>query len=269
MDVALLLLQGLLVFAVAFIYANLGLGGGLLFVPILLSTGVTRPDVAVPISLTLTIATAASAVINHHRKGLVDFRLGGTLVAGALLGAVIGALFLFTLLVDEKAFKAFFTIVLVLFGAYMLWDWVKNSRAVDEDDDSKVTPPRKAAVTAATVGSGFLSGSMGIGGGLLNVPLMVYGLGRKTRKAIGTSSLLIIPTAAVGFATYLVEYALRSGGFAWPSDFILIPVLFPIVFVGAFLGSRWGLEALRTRPVALIFILVLFIAAAKLVIDLL
>src|SRR2546428_11683715 len=110
---------------------------------------------------------------------------------------------------------------------------------------------------------------MGIGGGLLNVPLMVYGLGRRTRKAIGTSSLLIIPTAAVGFATYVVNLAVRPGGFAWPSDFILIPLFFPIVFVGAYLGSRWGLRALRTRPVALIFILVLFIAAGKLVVDLL
>ena len=269
MDAALLLLQAVLVFAVAFIYANLGLGGGLLFVPILLSTAVTRPDVAVPISLMLTVATAASSVINHHRKGLVDFRLGGTLVTGALLGAIAGTLFTIFVLVDSKAFKAFFTIVLLVFGGYMLSDWVKNSRAVDQDDDSKMTSPRTAAVTAATVGSGFLSGSMGIGGGLLNVPLMVYGLGRKTRKAIGTSSLLIIPTAAVGFLAYVVEFAIRSGGSGWPPEFLLIPVLFPIVFVGAFLGSRWGLRALNTRPVALIFILVLFIAAAKLVFDLL
>ena len=268
-DASLLLLQAFLVFAVAFVYANLGLGGGLLYVPILLSTGVTRPDLAVPISLTLTIATAISSVINHHRKGLVDFRLGWTLVTGAVIGAVIGTLFTLFFLLDERAFKAFFTVVILLFGSYMLLDWVKNARAVDEDDDSKMAPPRVVGITAATVGSGFLSGSMGIGGGLLNVPLMVYGLGRKTRKAIGTSSLLIIPTAAVGFATYLLEFALRSGGFAWPPEFALIPILFPIVFIGAYLGSGWGLRALRTRPVALIFILVLFIAAAKLVFDLL
>ena len=269
MDALLLLLQAVLIFGVAFIYANLGLGGGLLFVPILLSTGVTRSDVAVPISLMFTIATAASSVINHHRKGLVDFRLGGSLVAGALVGAVLGTLFTLLVLVDDRAFKAFFTTILLIFGGYMLSDWLKNARDVDEDDDSKMTPPRKTSVTAATVGSGFLSGSMGIGGGLLNVPLMVYGLGRRTRKAIGTSSLLIIPTAAVGFATYFVNLAVRPGGFAWPSDFILIPLFFPVVFVGAYLGSRWGLQALRTRPVALIFIVVLFIAAGKLVVDLL
>src|SRR5881409_2824514 len=252
MDAVLLLLQAVLIFGVAFIYANLGLGGGLLFVQILLSTGVTRSDVAVPISLTFTIATAASSVINHHRKGLVDFRLGGTLVMGALLGAVLGTLFTLLFLVDDRAFKSCFTVVLLIFGAYMLSDWVKNARDVDGDDDSKMTPPRKTSVAAATVGSGFLSGSMGIGGGLLNVPLMVYGLGRRTRKAIGTSSLLIIPTAAVGFGAYLAALAVRPSGFAWPGEFLLIPILFPIVFIGAFVGSRWGLRALRTRPVAML-----------------
>src|SRR2546428_87786 len=166
-DALMLLLQAVLIFGVAFIYAILGLGGGLLFVPILLSTGVTRSDVAVPISLTFTIATAASSVINHHRKGLVDFRLGGTLVAGALVGAVLGTLFTLLVLVDDREFKAFFTTILLIFGVYMLSDWLKNARDVDEDDDSKMTPPRKTSVTAATVGSGFLSGSMGIGGGLL------------------------------------------------------------------------------------------------------
>ncbi len=265
---ALLLLQIVLVFVVAFIYANLGLGGGLLFVPILLSTGVTQSDVAVPISLTLTIATAASSVLNHRRKGLVDFRLGRSLVTGALVGSVVGTLFTLYFLVDERTFTGFFTAVLLVFGAYMLWDWVRNARDVDEDDDTKMSPARLAAVDAATVGSGFLSGSLGIGGGLLNVPLLVYGLGRKTRKATGTSSLLIIPTAAVGFVAYLVSHALQPGGLPWPPEFVLIPILFPVVFIGAYLGSRWGLQTLRTRPVALIFILVLFIAAAKLVYDL-
>jgi uncharacterized membrane protein YfcA len=267
-DVLVLLLQVVLIFVVAFIYSNLGLGGGLLFVPILLSTGVPSKDLAVPISLTLTMATAASSVINHHRRGLVDFRLGGLLVAGALLGAVVGTFFTLVVL-DERTFKAFFASVLLLFGAYMVFDWVRNQRSVDEDNAALLTRPRVIGTAAATTGSGFLSGAMGIGGGLLNVPLLVYILGRKTRKAIGTSSLLIIPTAAVGFAAYLAGLAFRSAGFGWPEAYVLIPILMPVVFVGAYLGSRWGLAKLKTRSVALIFIIVLFIAAAKLLFDLL
>src|SRR5206468_4318184 len=177
-------------------------------------------------------ARATSSVINHHRRGLVDFRLGGVLLAGALLGAVVGTVFTLKVL-NQETFEAFFAAVLIAFGVYMVRDWTKNARSVDEDVDSAMTPPRVAATAAATTGSGFLSGSMGIGGGLLNVPLLVYVLGRKTRKAIGTSSLLIIPTAAVGFVAYVVDLALRPGGFAWPAEFVLIPILMPVVFVGA------------------------------------
>jgi len=265
-DPFLLTLQALLIFGVAFIYSNLGLGGGLLFVPILLSTSVPSSDIAVPISLTLTIATAASSVINHYRLGLVDFHLGGVLVAGAMVGALVGTFFTLKVL-DEYTFKAFFVTVLLAFGVYMVRDWIRNTRSVDEDNGALMTRPRVVATAAATGGSGFLSGSMGIGGGLLNVPLLVYLLGRKTRKAIGTSSLLIIPTAAVGFAAYLIDIAVRPTGFSW-AEFALIPILMPIVFVGAYIGSRWGLNRLKTRSVALIFILVLFIAAARLLYDL-
>jgi uncharacterized membrane protein YfcA len=150
----------------------------------------------------------------------------------------------------------------------MVWDWVRNARSVDEDRDALLTRPRVATTATASVGSGFLSGSMGIGGGLLNVPLLVYVLGRKTRKAIGTSSLLIIPTAAVGFLAYAVDLAIRPSGFAIPEAYFLIPVLMPVVFIGSYLGSRWGLEKLKTRSVALIFIIVLFVAAMKLLYDL-
>src|SRR3989442_11114123 len=102
MDAVLLLIQAVLIFGVAFIYSNLGLGGGLLFVPILLSTGVADKDLAGSIFPTLTIATATSSLINHHPRGLVDFRLRRVLLTGALLRAVVGAVFTLKVLNQEK-----------------------------------------------------------------------------------------------------------------------------------------------------------------------
>lgn len=268
LDAGVVALQILLVFAVAFIYSNLGLGGGLLFVPILLSTGLTDTKAVTAISLSLTIMTSAAAVLNHHRKGFVEFRLGWRLVPGPMVGAVLGALFNLTILTDVE-FVGLFTAVLIVFGILMVRDWLQNSRGVDEDDDSKVTSSRVEGTSAAMAGSGFLSGALGIGGGILNVPLMIYFLGRRTRKAIGTSSLLIIPTAAVGFCAYLIKLSLSSAGFVLPQDFVLIPILMPFVFVGAYAGSRFGLARLKSRSVALIFIVVLFVAAAKLVLGML
>src|SRR2546426_3523738 len=117
-DAVLLLIQAVLIFGVAFIYSNLGLGGGLLFVPILLSTGVADKDLAVPISLTLTIATATSSVINHHRRGLLDFRLRRVLLTGALIGAVVGTAFTPKVL-NQGTFQAFFAAGVMCVGLAM------------------------------------------------------------------------------------------------------------------------------------------------------
>jgi uncharacterized membrane protein YfcA len=260
------LLQILLIFGVAFIYSNLGLGGGLLFVPILLATGVTDPKLAAPISLTLTTMTATSSVFNHHRKGFVDFHIARTLVIGTLFGAFLGTYTTIEFL-NKEDFKIVFVIILVGFGSLMVRDWMKSTRLVDQDDDSKLNPKRISETTVAVVGSGFLSGLAGVGGGLLNVPLLIYLLGRKTRTAIGTSSLLIVPTAAFGFSLYVVGRYLASSSFTWPGEFILIPILMPFVFVGAFLGSRLGLATLKTRSISLIFILVVYIAAAQILLN--
>ena len=268
LDPLTVLLQIILMFGVAFIYSNLGLGGGLLFVPILLATGVPDPILAAPISLTLTTMTAASSVINHRRKGFVDSRLARTLVVGTLLGAVLGTYFHIGF-VGKSTFSIIFVVILASFGALMVRDWLRNARPVDENDDSMLTPRRIGETTAAMVGSGFLSGLAGVGGGLLNVPLILFLLGRKTRVAIGTSSLLIIPTAALGFSLYVLGRYLGSAAFTWPEEFILIPILMPFVFVGAYLGSRLGLAKLKTRSVSLIFIIVVFVAAAQILLSLL
>ncbi len=261
-----LALQVILMFGVAFIYSNLGLGGGLLFVPILLATGVSDPLLAAPISLTLTTMTAASSAINHRRKGFVDVKLARTLVIGTLVGAVLGT-FAHIGFVSKDTFKVIFVLILVAFGALMVRDWFRNARPVDENDDTKLTPKRIGETTVTMVGSGFLSGLAGVGGGLLNVPLILFLLGRKTRVAVGTSSLLIIPTAALGFSLYVVGRYLSSSVFTWPGEFILIPLLMPFAFVGALLGSRLGLAKLKARSVSLIFILVIFVAAVQILLD--
>ena len=258
----------LLVFGVAFIYSNLGLGGGVLFVPILLGFGVGGSKIVAPISLTLTVMTAASSTINHHRKGFVDFRIARRLVLGTLFGAVLGT-YLHIAFVSEALFKVVFIGILVVFGTMMLRDWVRHPHSVDVDDETKLNPKRLAGTTVTMIGSGFLSGLAGVGGGLLNVPLIRILLGRKTRKAIGTSSLLIMPTAAFGFALYLVGLSVSPTGLSVPSAFILIPILMPSVFAGAFIGSRLGLAKLKTQSIALIFILVLFVAAVQLALEIL
>ena len=262
-----LLVQALiafLVFLVSFTFANVGLGGGGLYVPILLLLYVpdlpNAQDVVVPISLALATATALSSTWNHARRGFVDLRIGRTVVLGALGGAVLGTTFTLDVL-TKATFKVFFAGLLLAIALTMLWDWSRR-RTQDADDPAKMTPHRLAASTVATAASGFISGSAGVGGGVFNVPILTYGLGRRTRTAVGTSSLLIIPTAVFGFLIFVA----REGV---PAEFALIPILFPLALVGAYLGSRWGLRALRSRSVAILFIGVVFLADALVVLDVL
>ncbi len=269
-DPLLLPLVGAMVFAVAFLYSNLGLGGGLLYVPILLTFAISGEDaqrIAVPVSLTYTIATALSATINHHLQGLVDWRLGLRLVAGAMGGAVLGSHF--TLTAARWVFDLLFIAITVLFGAQMMRDWMGARTDFESGRSGLDTPSRRSEAAVATAGSGFVSGAVGVGGGLVNVPLMVYLLGRRTREAIGTSNLLIMPTAAMGFVAFFLSPAsspvVREGIVA---NGMLILALWPVVFVGAYFGSRWGLARLKTRSVGLIFILFLFVAAVRLAVDL-
>ena len=265
-DALVLAAIALLVFLVSFTFANVGLGGGGLYVPILLLlwTDVRdRPDaedIIVPVSLALATATALSSTLNHWRKGFVDVKIGRNLVAGALVGAVLGTTFTIDLLV-AASFKVFFATVLFLLACVLVYDWARG-RKVDEDDAAELTTGRLAVSSAATVASGFLSGSAGVGGGVFNVPIITYGLGRNTRTAIGTSSLIIIPTAIFGFMIFVARQGV-------PSEFSILPVLFPLALVGGYVGSRWGLQALRTKSVALLFIGLVFLADALVVLDVL
>jgi len=261
MDVLSVTVLAILVFGVAFITANLGLGGGILYVPTLLSPLWTGDQsIAAPISLSLVMVTGIASTLNHARKGLVDPRLVALLVPAAAAGALLGVAF--NLAIPKQIFLAMFIVVIVAAGIRMLQDWAGSRDMARRDDDSKLTRGREVASGSAGAASGFLSSSLGVGGGLTNVPILVYGLGRSPRKAIGTSSAVIVPTALVGLSAYL-----RAGTLG-PPDFVLIAILAPLVFVGAFVGSRWGLARLRDRSVELAFIIVVFLSAASFVYEL-
>lgn len=251
----------LLVFLVSFTFANIGLGGGGLYVPILLLLYANNDDIVVPISLTLAAATAISSTWNHARRGFVDFRIGASLVVGALVGAVLGTAITLDVFLDVRDFKVFFAAVLFVLGILLLSEW-RRGRTREADDPLRMTRRNLASASIATTASGFISGSAGVGGGVFNVPILTQILGRKTRTAVGTSSLIIIPTAIFGF----LLFALRRG---FPPEFVAVPILFPLTLIGGYLGSRWGLDALRARSVALLFIGVVFLADSLVVLNIL
>jgi len=249
-----LLIIGILaVFAISFIYSNLGMGGGVLFVPLLFWLTDYGEDEVVVISLCLVMANSLTALMNHQREKLVDWKLGGTMTVGAIFGSFIGAQF--NLNTGKEVFLIIFMAVVGIVIVKMLIDWMRQTEACEIDNNNKMTKERIAAASTGTVGGGFMAGCLGLGGGVINVPLLMYVLGRSTKKAAGTSFIIMIIAGIVAMSTFAYE------GTNFDMTYVL--ALAPVVFLGSFIGSRWGIKKLKCREVQLLFILVLVIAIVK------
>ena len=249
-----LLIIGIIaVFAISFIYSNLGMGGGVLFVPLLFWLTSYGEDEVVVISLCLVLANSLTALMNHQREKLVDWKLGGIMATGAIVGSFIGAMF--NLNTGKEVFLIIFMVVVIVVITKMLIDWMRQTEACEIDNNAKLTNKRITAASTGTVGGGFMAGCLGLGGGVINVPLLMYVLGRSTKKAAGTSFIIMIIAVIVGIATFAYEGV--------NIDMTYVLALSPVVFLGSYMGSRWGIQKLKCREVQLLFILVLVIAIVK------
>lgn len=254
-----LLIIGILaVFAISFIYSNLGMGGGVLFVPLLFWLTEYGEDEVVVISLCLVLANSLTALMNHEREKLVDWKLGAIMATGAIIGSFIGAIF--NLNTGKEVFLIIFMGVVIVVIIKMLIDWLRQTESCEIDNNRKLTKERITVASSGTVGAGFMAGCLGLGGGVINVPLLIYVLGRSTKKAAGTSFIIMIIAVIVGLATFAYE--------GTNIDMTYIMTLAPVVFLGSYIGSRWGIKKLKCREVQLLFILVLAIAIVKVGYDL-
>jgi uncharacterized membrane protein YfcA len=259
-----LIVVALLFAVVAFFYSNLGLGGGQLYVPImvLFFAPLFMKDI-VPLSLSCAFVTMLTATYSHSRKGLVDFKLGAYLALAGLVGVVVGVFF--TINAADTLVKASFTVLLIVVATKMMYDLYKAKK------DATTCPTehdRRTMVAGLGVSllTGMLVGSFGIGGGVVSVPLIIYVFKFEPRKAIGTSAMMGSILTPAAFMAYALDQSINS---TLSIHYDLIIVLVPIVFVFAYIGSRWGLEKLRTRVVKTIFTAGVYLAAAGMIYSLL
>lgn len=248
-------LVAILVAIVAFFYSNLGLGGGQLYVPIMVLcfSSLLMKDI-VPLSLTFAFATMISSTFTHSKKRLVDFRLGLLLAAAGLIGVVGGVLF--TIGVDDRVVKASLAALLVIVATRMIYD-IYKAKKNNAVSSGEFTSKRKLAGMGVSILTGFLVGSFGLGGGVVSVPLIIYVFKFEPRKAIGTSALLGAVLTPAAFIAYVL-----SAEEGVVIHYQLALVLAPIVLVMAVIGSTWGLKKLRTPVVTTIFTCGLYLAAA-------
>ncbi len=268
--------------AVGFLSGMFGVGGGFLMTPLLIFYGVP-PAVAVGTEASQIVASSVSGVLAHLKRKTVDFMMGGFLVLGGGFGAVIGIM-IFRYFRAAGQIETFISVTYVIFlgviGALML---TESLRALLRSPDAprKRRKRRSAGWMAAMpfamrfrrsqlyispippIILGFLVGVlaaiMGVGGGFIMVPAMLYILNMPTNVVIGTSLFQVIFVTAI--ATVLHAAANQT------VDIVLAMLLVAGGVVGAQLGARAGRRLKGEQLRALLALIVLGVCG-KLLFDL-
>ena len=268
--------------AVGFLSGLFGVGGGFLMTPLLIFIGVP-PPVAVGTEANQIVASSVSGVLAHWRRANVDFKMGFVLLLGGFVGSSLGVI-LFKYLQNlgqlDLVIKLSYVIFLGIIGFLMLWE---SSRTIIRSRSAAARRgklhqhnwfhglPFKmrfrksklyiSAILPFLIGAtvGVLSAIMGVGGGFIMVPAMIYLLGMSTSLAIGTSLFQIIfVTANVTFLQALTVQTV---------DILLAVLLLTGAVIGAQFGSKYSVRMKGEQLRALLALLVLGVCV-KMILDL-
>lgn len=239
----------------------LGLGGGIVVVPVLIVTFTYlgyAPDVlthmAVGTSLATIVITSLGSVYQHHKKGAVRWDILRSYGVGLLLGGFLGAQFAES--IDGKQLQRLFGIFACIVAVQMFFAVKPSAR--------RVLPGAPGLLGIGTVFGG-ISALFGIGGGSLSVPFLTW-CNVRVQEAIGTSSAAGMPIALSGGLGFMVA------GWSNPAlpplslGFISLPALFGIGLT-SILFAQWGAKLAHRLPAATLkryFSVVLLCAGIKL-----
>lgn len=240
--------------AVGLLSGMFGIGGGFILTPMLIFLGVP-PTLAVGTGASHVVASSVSGALAHWRRGNVDLHMGALLIGGGLIGAVIGVYVLALLRavgqVDLFVSLAY-VVLLGVIGALMLIEALRTMHALAQVQRAPVRRgsqhtwiqglPLKqrfrvsrlyiSAIPPVLIGVavGWLTAIMGVGGGFLLVPALIYLLGMPTRIVIGTSVFQIVFVTA---STTILQAVLNHS-----VDAMLAAPL----MIGGVIGAHYGVE---------------------------
>jgi len=235
-----------------------GVGGGFLTTPILIFYGIP-PAVAVASATTQITGTSVSGVLAHRRRKGVDYRMGGVVIAGGLVGAMIGGV-LFRLLQQagqiDTAIAILYVVLLGTIGSLMAKEASTTLGILKAKEGAKKKARHNPLIASlpfrwrfyqsglyisplaplllGLVG-GMLTVLLGVGGGFIVVPAMIYILGMSAQVVVGTSLLQIL---AVTAATTLIHATSTKS-----VDIVLAGLLLLGSVIGAQFGARLAQKA--------------------------
>ncbi|PIE15398.1 MAG: permease [Rhodobacterales bacterium] len=259
-----------------------GVGGGFLMTPLLFFIGIP-PAVAVATEANQIVASSFSGVLAHFKRRTVDLRMGVVLLIGGLIGAYLGIQlfnFLRSMGQVDLLVKLSYVVFLGIIGSLM---FVESLNAIWRSKKAGAVPKRKkhnwihnlpfkmkfrtsglyiSVIPPLLVGVavGVLAAIMGVGGGFVMVPAMIYLLGMPTKVVIGTSLFQII--FVTGFTTLM--HATTN----YTVDIVLAVLLLVGGVVGAQIGTRIGVK-LKAEQLRVLLALLVLGVCVKLALDLL
>jgi uncharacterized membrane protein YfcA len=272
---------------VGFLSGLFGVGGGFLLTPLLIFIGIP-PTVAAASDSNQIVAGASSGAFAHSRMGNVDFKMGVLLLVGGITGGSIGVQIIRSLAKlgnVDFVIKLVYVVVLGTIGAFMLAESLgalRRGRATVRETvplEPKESFIRKmstrlpfqmdfaksrmttSALFPFVLGGcvGILAAIMGVGGGFIMVPAMIYILGMPTIVAIGTDLFQIVLTCI----NITIQQAIRNH----TVDLVLVILLFLGSTFGAQAGARLG-RRLRGEQLRILLAAIVLIVMAQMVIGL-
>jgi uncharacterized protein len=286
LPIAELALNGLLLLgvglAIGFLSGMFGIGGGFIMTPLLIFLGVPA-GVAVGTGASQVMASSVSSAFGHWQRGNIDLQMGYLLIGGGLFGAITGVKILYALKqAGQLEFFVTLTYVILLgvIGSLMLIESLRTLKAAPARAGSarragqhtwiqglplkRRFPDSKlyiSAIPPVAIGAfvGWLTAIMGVGGGFVMVPAMIYLLRMPTRMVIGTSALQIVVVTA--FTTVLQSVQNHA---------VDVVLAMPLI-VGGVVGAQYGVgygERLRAEQLRAGLALLVLAVAVRMAVGL-
>ena len=266
---------------IGFLSGMFGVGGGFLITPLLMMIGVP-PGVAVATGANQVVASSISGALAQFKRRAVDLPMGAVLTGGGLAGSTLGG-YVFDLMSRLGQTDVFVQLSYVLFlgliGSMMLVESINSLRRTGKAQIRRAhvhswvhRMPFKMKFRASglyisvipplLVGAavGFLSAIMGVGGGFVMVPAMIYLLGMPTKVVVGTSLLQI--TFVTGYTTLVHAVTHHT------VDMMLALLLIIGGVIGAQIGARVGVR-LKAEQLRILLSILVLVVAVKIGFDLL
>jgi uncharacterized membrane protein YfcA len=229
----------------------LGLGGGVLIVPLLTLVFGLELREAVGVSLVSVIMTSSVAAGVYLERHVADLRLGMRLELFTALGALIGGSIAF--LIEERFLALLFALLLAYVAISMLRSRGPAPAAAPGEASTSYDVRNLPLGVVGATGAGVLSALLGVGGGIVKVPLMHLGMGIPLRVSTATSNLMVGITAAASAVIYVIHGEV--------DPYIAGPTAIG-VFLGASAGSRIA-HRVDVRVLRFLFVAVLLYTAVQ------